>query len=207
MSRNVEPDKRPPKSEKLIDKSELEGNSENESNGSGPVPDLWCEYCIKYGGHDTDGHGQNGGLRAGAGRRPGSRNRTTVERAKIKQAMIDRIQANVAELLNAQLTKALGETYLMRKVTERDSKGKVTNVYHEVVTDQRTIIDYLDGELEGNESLNDQSDGDEFYYMNTKPADNQALMGLLDRAFGKADAKVENTGESKLIIETRRHKG
>lgn len=207
MTNSVEPDKRPPKLGSLENKPSLDTEAENSNTSGGGTPDLWCEFCIKYGGHDTEHHGVHGGPRAGGGRPRGSRNRTTTERAKIKQAMIDRIQANVAELLNAQLTKALGETYLMRKVTERDSKGKVTNVYHEVVTDQRTIIDYLDGELDGNTSLNDESDGDEWYYMNTKPSDNQALMGLLDRAFGKADAKVENTGESKLIIETRRHKG
>lgn len=199
MAKKIEPDKRPPKTGTLEKQSELEGKSEG-----GPTPELWCEFCIKYGGHDTDHHGKNGGPRAGGGRPKGTRNRNTVERAMIKQAMIDRIQANVAELINAQMNKGVGETYLMRKVTDRDSKGKVTRVYHEVVTDTATIIDYLDGELEGGESI---SDDDEFYYMSTKPADNFALQGLLDRAFGKADSKVENTGESKLIIETRRHKG
>lgn len=204
MSKNVEPDKRPPKLDSLIDKSSEEPKTENSDNGSGPVPDLWCELCIKYGGHDTEHHGTYGGKRAGSGRPRGARNRTTIERAKIKQAVIDRIQSNAAELINAQMNKGLGETYLMRKITDRDSKGKVIRVYHEMVTDPRVIVDYLDGELEGGESL---STDDEWYYMSTKPADNFALMGLLDRAFGKADSKVENTGESKLIIETRRHKG
>jgi hypothetical protein len=97
-------------------------------------------------------------------------------------------------LLNAALNKALGETYLMKKVTEKDSKGKVLRVYHEVVTDQQTIIDYLDGELEGNTPLNEEYD-DTWFYMSTKPVDMVAVKELYDRAFGKPLQKNELSGK------------
>lgn len=116
------------------------------------------------------------------------------ERLAIRKRFEDRIHHNADVLLNAALNKALGETYLMRKVTERDSKGKVLRVYHETVTDQKTIIDYLDGELEGNESINDTSE-DSYYYISTKPVDMVAVKELYDRAFGKPPQKNEVTGK------------
>lgn len=149
---------------------------------------------------------EHGGARSGAGRKKGGANKTTLERAAIKQAVIDRIHHNADALLNAAMNKAVGETYLMRKVTEKDSKGKVIRVYHEIVTDPRTIIDFLDGELPGGESLNNY-DEDNYYYISTKPVDTSAVRDLFDRAFGKPDSKVENTGEQQLTIITRKHKG
>jgi hypothetical protein len=161
--------------------------------------ELWCDKCGKYGPHATSSHGQKGGLRAGGGRPKGKLDQTTQERLARKQHMIDRIHNAVDNLLNAQLNKALGETVLMVKRTERDSKGKVTRVYHELVENKQTIIDYLDGELEGNTSLNDEDDGDNYYYMTTRPADNLALKDLLDRGFGKPDAKLDVTSDGEKI--------
>lgn len=135
-----------------------------------------------------------GGARAGAGRPKGSMDKSTKERLAIRKRFEDRIHHNADVLLNAALNKALGETYLMRKVTERDSKGKVLRIYHEVVTNQQTIIDYLDGELEGNDSINDD-DGDSYYYMSTKPVDMVAVKELYDRAFGKPLQKNELSGK------------
>lgn len=148
--------------------------------------------------NSSSGHG---GARNGAGRKKGGMNFTTKKRLAIRKQFEDRIHHNADVLLNAALNKALGETYLMRKVTEKDSKGKVLRVYHEVVTDQQTIIDYLDGELEGNDSLNDQFDDDNWYYMSTKPVDMVAVKELYDRAFGKALQKTDLTsGGDKLGV-------
>lgn len=135
-----------------------------------------------------------GGARKGAGRPKGSMDKSTKERLAIRKRFEDRIHHNADVLLNAALNKALGETYLMKKVTERDSKGKVLRVYHEVVTDQQTIIDYLDGELEGNTPLNEEYD-DTWFYMSTKPVDMVAVKELYDRAFGKPLQKNELTGK------------
>lgn len=143
----------------------------------------------------------HGGVRPNSGRPKGGANKSTLERMQIKQRVVDRIHHNADTLLNAALIKAVGEQYLIRKVTERDSKDKVIRVYHETVTDPRTIIDYLDGELEGNDSI---SDDDNWYYLSTKPVDISAVKDLFDRAFGKPVEKIEEESEKRVIIETRR---
>ena len=140
-----------------------------------------------------DGRSRNGGARPGAGRPKGSMDKSTKERLEIRRAFESRIHHNADALLNAALNKALGETYLMRKVTERDSKDKVLRVYHKIVTNPQTIIDYLDGELEGGDSLNAAGE-DEYYYMSTKPVDMVAAKELFDRAFGKPLQKSEIGG-------------
>jgi hypothetical protein len=146
----------------------------------------------------TDGRRQNGGARPGAGRKKGGMNYTTKKRLAIRKAFEDRIHKNADMLLNAALNKALGETYLICKVTERDSKGKATRVYHETVTDPRVIVEYLDGELEDGDSI---SDTDNYYYMSTKPVDMVAVKELYDRAFGKPLQKTDlTTGGDKLGV-------
>jgi hypothetical protein len=140
----------------------------------------------------SDGRKQNGGARKGAGRKKGGMNYTTKKRLAIRKAFEDRIHQNAEVLLNAALNKALGETYLICKVTDRDSKGKVTRVYHETVTNPQTIIDYLDGELEGGDSISDE---DNYYYMSTKPVDMVAVKELYDRAFGKPLQKTDITSD------------
>lgn len=134
-----------------------------------------------------------GGPRPGSGRPKGKMEAATIERLKIKQAAIDRIHKNADKLITAQMNKAVGETYLMCK--RKIGSGAKQRTETEIVTDPEIIKQYIDDELDDTDT--------EYYYMTTKPADNFALMGLLDRAFGKADSKVENTGEQKLIIEKR----
>lgn len=132
-----------------------------------------------------------GGAREGAGRPRGSVNQSTLERMAMKRRFVERTLAHTDDLFNAQLNKAIGETSLFVKITERDSKGKVKRVYHELVTNKETIIEYLDGELEGGDSI---SDDDNYYYLSTKPADNMAIANMLDRAYGKPTEKVELGG-------------
>lgn len=130
----------------------------------------------------------HGGAREGAGRTPGKASQKTLERMAAKRRFIERVTKNTDSLFNAQLNKAIGETFLFVKITERDNKGKIRRVYHEQVTSSQTIIDYLDGELEGGDSI---SDDDNYYYLSTKPADNMAIANMLDRAYGKPTEKVE----------------
>jgi hypothetical protein len=179
MATHTEPDKRPPMTEKLKNNS-----------------DLLCNKCGKNT-HSTGYHGKNGGARAGAGRKPGGMNYSTKQRLAIKKAFEDRIHQNADRLLNAALGKALGESYLMRKHTVGSGAKQRTEI--EVVTDLQTIIAFLNGEL-------NTAVYDDYYYISTKPVDMFAVKELYDRAFGKPNSKVENTGEQRLIIETRRHR-
>ncbi len=144
-----------------------------------------------------EARGENGGARRGAGRPRGSMNARSIERMQAKRHIIGRIISNADKIFNAQLDKAIGEKFLMVKITERGSRGGVIREYHEIVDDPQTIIEYLDGELEGGTSI---GDADHYYYMTTKPADNLAAANLLDRAFGKPTEKVElgTPGETDL---------
>jgi hypothetical protein len=133
--------------------------------------------------NSVDGSNKNGGARPGAGRPKGGMNEDTKIRMIAKKHFIDRVAKNTDKLFNAQLNKAIGETYLMRVTTI----GKVKET--EVVTNQETIKAYLDDTLE--------ADDNEYYYISTKPTDNMAIQGLLDRAFGRAAEKVTIDGEMK----------
>ena len=105
-------------------------------------------------------------------------------------------------MFNAQLNLAVGEQVLMVKVREKDEKGKVIRTYHEQVTDIETIKEFLD---EGDGSPTTLDDDDNWYYLSIKPANNQALEGLLNRGLGKAPDKLEVSGgffvEDNLKIE------
>lgn len=136
-----------------------------------------------------DGRRFNGGPRPGAGRPKGAVSLETKERLAIRKEFEDRIHNSANVLLNAALTKALGESFLIRKITERDSKGKVLRVYHETVTDQQTILQYFDEGMP-----NDFGDDDEYYYISTKPVDMVAVKELYDRAFGRPLQKSEVGG-------------
>lgn len=130
------------------------------------------------------GKGDNGGAREGSGRKPGKVSEEKMILKLQKEALQKRIAAHADQLFNAQFNLALGQTMLFVKVTERDSKGKVLRVYHERVESQETIKDYLDDE----DAMNDD---EHYYYITTRPANNQALTNLLDRAFGKPKENVE----------------
>ena len=132
---------------------------------------------------------QNGGARPGSGRKKGKQSQFTIERNEAKKAFIDRVARNADKLFNAQLDKAVGETYLMCVTTV--GEGTKQRRETEIVTDKEIIMSYLDETLEPDDS--------EYYYISTKPTDNMAIQGLLDRAFGRASEKVTIDGETKHI--------
>jgi hypothetical protein len=130
---------------------------------------------------------KHGGKRPGAGRRVGAKNKATLEKLAQKKLLEQRVMANLDRLINAQLDLALGEKFLMVKRVSGSGKDRKTWV--EVVTDTDTIKDYLDDD---GETINSES-GEDYYYMSTRPANNQALQGLMDRTFGKAAQSVDLT--------------
>lgn len=132
-----------------------------------------------------------GGRRPNAGRKKGQLSPATIERAAALSAFRDRVVKSVDKLFNAQLDLAVGEKYLMVKITEGTGKSRKT--WTEIVTDPEDIKMFLDGELDNTET--------EFYYMTTKPANNIAIDSLLDRTFGKAqqNMKLENDGDNPII--------
>lgn len=130
-----------------------------------------------------------GGARPGAGRKPGSLSQKTKTAMAVKKEINARIAANADKLLNAQLGLALGETFLFVKRPIEDKDGKVTRHETEVVEDLDIIKEYVDDD---GYSLN--NNGDDYYFISRKGANNQAIESLLNRGFGKATEKVEIEG-------------
>lgn len=138
--------------------------------------------------------GGNGGKREGAGRPKGRLANHTMTAQQAKARFIERVNKHVDDLFDAQLDLAKGEKILMVKITERDDDGKIKKIYHEVVTDPETIQQYMNNEEGYNAGYENLNDDEEFYYITTKPSNNQAIQGMLDRAFGRAPEKIEVEG-------------
>lgn len=135
-----------------------------------------------------------GGRREGAGRPKGSLGKRTLGALEAKQRYIERVNKYVDKLFDAQLDLAIGEKVLMVKRTDRNKDGKIIRTYHEAVTDPELISQYLDNEVGDEHSeFHEINDDETFYYMTTRPANNQAITAMLDRAYGKAPEKIEVT--------------
>jgi hypothetical protein len=131
---------------------------------------------------------RKGGARVGAGRPKGATSLKNRTKQEAQTRFVERVQANVDNLFNAQLSLATGEQHLFVKY--HVGEGKDRRAYVDIVTDPDTIAEYL---TDYGQSLNRESD-DEYYYIATKPANNQAIDSLLNRAFGKAPEKIEIEG-------------
>lgn len=165
------------------------------------------EFQVETNDNDSDNSNDNkksnhGGARPGAGFPKGQKKVKTLEAMKVKDAVTQRILKGIDKLYNAQMNLAIGEQVLMKKITERGPKGGVARVYHEQVTSIHEIIDYLD-ENEGMPGTVGGED-DVYYYLSVRPANNQALDSLMNRALGKVPERLEVTGgffnQSELTI-------
>lgn len=96
-----------------------------------------------------------------------------------------RIVENSQRLLDKQFALAEGCQYLMVVKSYTDDSGKKRKGKPEVVTDEETIREYLDGKLDGLD--------DEYYFITTERPDARTLDSLLDRAFGKARQSMDLT--------------
>lgn len=134
-----------------------------------------------------------GGAREGAGRPKGSMNASSKERMKIKQALQERIAQHVDRLFNAQMTLAEGATMLFRVEKTEDGVAKKP----ELITDEDTIKRFIE-ECGGYDGV---MDGTDYYFLTTKLPDNKAIDSMLDRAFGKAEAKLDITSEGESIVQ------
>jgi hypothetical protein len=139
---------------------------------------------------------KNGGKRAGAGRKRGSKSTKTLEKAKVQEAFEQRVMANADKLFNAQFSLAVGTSKVFR--IDEVGEGKDKKRIHSIVTDDEEIKAFLDehdggsGEVKG-----------VFYYITTAQPDNKALDSLLNRGLGKVKETHELTGKDGGAIEHR----
>ena len=129
----------------------------------------------------------NGGFRPGSGRKPGKLSETTLERIKVENAVKQRIMSKADRLLDARFQLSQGCSYLYR--IDQDEKGKKQPAV--LVTDPDEIKRYLDEEI----------DGESYYYVTTEKPDGKSIEDLFNRVFGKPKESVEMSGKLEVVIE------
>lgn len=93
----------------------------------------------------------------------------------------ERICDQAQRLLDAEMSVAMGVSYLYRKPKE-GKKGEPRKI--ERVTDEETIRRFLNGELGGDE---------DYYFITTEKPDTLTIRGMLDRTFDKPGQRVSVT--------------
>ncbi len=136
-----------------------------------------------------------GGKQPGAGRPPGSLNKSTLERRKVELALQQRILHHADSLLNAQMSLAKGVTHVYR--IDEVEEGSKKRREHVLVTDPDEIKALLD-EHEGGDGVVE----DNYYYISTKDPSNLALDSLLNRGIGKPADNVDLTSKGEKITIT-----
>lgn len=137
---------------------------------------------------------KKGGKRPGAGRKPGSKSQTTIDREKILEEAKNIIAGRTRKLIDTQTILAMGaiKIYKIHYHWEGSSKKRtLIKDKPEIVENDEEIIHVIDWEFGsgamGNPSDHDHEDEEyDYYFVMTKEPDNQALNSLMDRTFGKA---------------------
>lgn len=130
--------------------------------------------------------GKKGGKRPGAGRKKGTLNPATLEKMAINSAYAQKIMKSVDVLYEGQMTLARGVNYLYKVSKKWTGKGddrKLTQGDPERVTSQKDIEEYLQNVVSG-VSVNES--GVTYFFITTKPPDNNAIENMLNRALGPA---------------------
>jgi hypothetical protein len=117
-------------------------------------------------------------------RKKGKLDAKTLEKLATIREVKERIAKNAQRLLDAQLTLAMGTSYLFCITYEGSGKNKKKVV--EQVTDLFTIERYLNGELDGG-----GSDDEGYFYITAEKPNAIAINDMLNRAFGKPKEEIE----------------
>lgn len=138
----------------------------------------------------------NGGKRPGAGRRPGSKGKKTLEKIAVQEAFNQRVLLHADHLFTAQYKLAVGSQRVFRIDVTKDSKGNEKRE-HTLVTDPDEIKDLLD-EHDGESGVV----SDSYYYFSEVLPDNRALDSMLNRGLGKPKDSMEiNTPSVSAIVD------
>jgi hypothetical protein len=122
---------------------------------------------------------QNGGKRAGAGMKKGTKIKRTLEKEEALRLYRERVTKHADEIFNAQFSNAKGNVYIYQ-IIEVDKKKK-----HILVTDPDEILKVLDAN-QGQSGLV----GEDYFIVTVEKPDNQAIKDMLDRTFGTATQTV-----------------
>ena len=130
----------------------------------------------------------NGGKRPGAGRKPGGKNKKTLEKQAVQEAFNQRVLTQADAIFNAQLSLAVGSVKVFRVDEEEDDNGKIKRV-HTLVTLPSEIKKVLD-ENDGESGMV----GEDYYFVSPVLPSNSAIESMLNRAMGKPKETVEHSG-------------
>lgn len=133
---------------------------------------------------------RHGGARVGAGHPKGKKTQKVLDREAASKVYKERVAKHADDLFHAQLDLAIGEKFLFVKTVTGTGKERKTTI--EVVTDTEVIKQFLDDPI-------DLQTSTEYYFMTTKSANNQALEGMLNRSFGKAQERLDITTDGDKI--------
>jgi hypothetical protein len=134
------------------------------------------------------------------GRPKGKKSQATLEKEKVLAEMKQRIMRISQRLLDAQLTRAIGMTFLYKIEKEKivGPKGGISyrNKPPVRVTSEEEIRDYLDNKAaKANGDLEDDKDRSAtYYYMTTSEPDTHAIDSMYNRTYGKPTQSVEISG-------------
>lgn len=141
----------------------------------------------------------NGGKRPGAGRKPGKKNATTLEKEKVLTAIRQRIMRTADNILDGQLSLARGQQFLYKIEKTRiiGPKGGVSyrSEKPKLVTSQSEIEEYLEGLIKEGDAQDENDPGATYYFLTTKEPNNMAIDSMLNRVFGTPTKRVEMTGK------------
>ena len=126
------------------------------------------------------------------GRRNGSKNTLTIMKEMELEEFQKLARQRMDALFYSQLTLALGSMSLFR-IDENSNGGRE----HVLVTDKNEIGDIL-SQMHGSKSEGGVYN-DVYYYISTKDPDNSALNSILDRAYGRAQQRVDHTTKGEKL--------
>ena len=122
-------------------------------------------------------------------KRKGKKLPKTLEKEAILKAYQQRVMRSTDRLLNYQFSLARGSTYLFKIEKEVLIGPKGGRSYRSkkpvLVTDEKEILMYLEGNLIEGDKDNDKDPASTYYYITAKDPDPTAIKDMLDRTFGK----------------------
>jgi hypothetical protein len=122
-----------------------------------------------------------GGARVGAGRKPGKKEKHTIEKEKARVLWEKEMLKQMRPILQAQLVLARGSVIMMQR---RMIKGKRVGDFERV-----------ENESEIARLLNSDCQNDDFYILAPKDPNGKAIQDIMDRLFGKPKETMELSGK------------
>jgi hypothetical protein len=134
-----------------------------------------------------------GGPRPNSGRPKGLKNKATLEKEAVENALKQRIMQSADSLFNSAKSLAIGNQFLYKIETKMEGK-KAVRSKPVLVTSEIEINDYIDRLDRENRGDEVEKDDDIYYFITTKEPDITAVRELFDRALGKPlqSVKTEN---------------